>query len=183
MMPAAAMVPRSFPRSRPLARQAGAKQPRCCKATCCRRPASPHRRPGFTILETLVVIAIIVVLGAFMLVGLHQVTAVSTGTNCLNNLSRVHDAFVNYAGDNQGMLPSPALSHVSWEQSLKTYLPDPKAFQCPSDQELFSTIGSSYDWRDAGLATTSLAGVNLSRAPQRWCSASTACPAGTPPIR
>jgi hypothetical protein len=40
---------------------------------------------------------------------------------------------------------------------------DRRIFHCPSDSELFSQLGSSYDWRDTGDPATTLANRNLSQ--------------------
>jgi hypothetical protein len=56
------------------------------------------------------------------------------------------------------VLPAPYEAQVSWEQLLRPYLPGAEVFRCPADDEVFPSIGSSYDWRDTGRDDTTLAG-------------------------
>jgi hypothetical protein len=63
--------------------------------------------------------------------------------------------------ENGGTFPDPFLNQKSWEACLKAYLTAPDAFICPSDSEVASIIGSSYDWRDTGQASTTFAGQTV----------------------
>lgn len=68
-------------------------------------------------------------------------------------------AFNQYSQDNRGFLPDPVACKTSWERLLARYLGDPpEFFRCAADDELYPTMGSSYDWRDTGSTDTTLAG-------------------------
>jgi hypothetical protein len=70
-------------------------------------------------------------------------------------------AFESYAIDSSGRLPSTLGTNAQWEDLLRKYV-HRSTFQCPSDNELFLSLGSSYDWRDTGDPLTTLAGRSLS---------------------
>jgi len=77
---------------------------------------------------------------------------------CLSQLRQIGAAFFQYAADNDKRLPDPFEVQISWEELLSKYLPDRNGFHCPADNELFPSVGSSYDWRDTGRPETTLAG-------------------------
>jgi hypothetical protein len=77
---------------------------------------------------------------------------------CLSQLRQISAGLFQYAADNDRRLPDPFAQQTSWEQLVRRYVQGASAFQCPGDSELFPMIGSSYDWRDTGLADTTLAG-------------------------
>lgn len=77
---------------------------------------------------------------------------------CLSQLRQIGAAFFQYAADNDKRLPDPFEVQISWEELLSKYLPDRNYFHCPADNELFPSVGSSYDWRDTGRPETTLAG-------------------------
>lgn len=60
--------------------------------------------PGFTLVELLVVIAVISVLAALLLPALAQARATAIQTVCLNNLRQVQLAWQFYSEDNKGLL-------------------------------------------------------------------------------
>ena len=144
------------------ARRAGVRlrgpSQRCCALvqpplakTCSRR--------GFTITELLVTIAIIAVLIAIVIPTVTRVRRAQQTAACLATLRHIGESFNLYAHDNQMRLPDPGVANLSWEQMLARYHTAP--FACPADGELFPTLGSSYDWRDTGNQTTTLAGRAL----------------------
>src|SRR5579871_1287727 len=63
-------------------------------------------RTAFTLMELLVVVAIIGILAALLLPVLSQSKARSRRTICLNNLKQINLAFQSYAGDNDDVLPA-----------------------------------------------------------------------------
>lgn len=125
------------------------------------RAASPKVRRGFTLTELLVTLGVIVLLVGVLLSVVTGGRRAATTVVCTNQLRQLHLAFTLYAADNDGRLPDPFHAGMSWEQMLRRYISDTNAFRCEGDSELFEAIGSSYDWRDTGLAETTLAGRTL----------------------
>ena len=63
---------------------------------------------GFTLVELLVVIAIIALLMGLLLPALAGAMANARTRQDQSNVRRIHEAFLTYAGTNEGRLPSPA---------------------------------------------------------------------------
>jgi len=128
------------------------------------RGASRARRPvlfsrGFTLVEILCAIAILVILMAIAVPTIAKVRAAQRRTTCVMTLRQIAGALRAYASDNGMRFPDPGNANLSWEQMLMRYFPGPYA--CPADSELSPAVGSSYDWRDTGDSTTTLAGRYL----------------------
>jgi type II secretory pathway pseudopilin PulG len=119
----------------------------------------PLKARALSIVEILVVMAIIAVVIAILLPVLSRAQASQRSVTCLSSLRQIAVAFQLYAHDNRGTLPDPASANLSWEQMLMRYYHRP--FSCPADEELYPSIGSSYDWRDTGKETTTLAGRRI----------------------
>lgn len=102
---------------------------------------------GFSLIELLVVMAIIGVLAALLLGGVRTVKAAANGIVCASNLRQVGMAFAGYAEDNQGMYPAPkanvaypGIFYREWYGPVASYLErdDPttytsggRIFRCP----------------------------------------------------
>lgn len=63
-----------------------------------------HPRPGFSLIELLVVVAIVAVLAALLLPAIGMVRAAAQGTRCASNLRQLHMAEMLYAGDWDGWI-------------------------------------------------------------------------------
>lgn len=82
-------------------RLAGHRRPR-------NAPGAPApNRAGFTLVEVLVVIAVIATLAALLLPVLHRAREAARATGCQSNLRQFGLAFLLYAEDYDGYLPSP----------------------------------------------------------------------------
>ena len=119
-------------------------------------------RPGLTITELFVVIAIIAVLLALLLPVLSRAKSSSQNVACLANLRHISLALNLYAHDNQQQLPLPSeISKMSWESTLRPYVTAREGYHCLSDGGAYERYGSSYDWRDTGDIKTTAAGKTL----------------------
>ena len=118
---------------------------------------------AFTLVELLVVLAIIAILASLLLPATSRAKARAYNTVCVSNLRQLGSATRLYTEDNENRLPSAEI--------LPTMPIDPQkplsricdvlaryagkaastnsvtVFKCPSDKEsLFATEGSSYEW-------------------------------------
>jgi prepilin-type N-terminal cleavage/methylation domain-containing protein/prepilin-type processing-associated H-X9-DG protein len=64
-----------------------------------------YSRSGFTLLELLVVVAILAVIAGLLLPVLHRAQAKAQGINCLNNLRQMQMAWQMYTDDHAGWVP------------------------------------------------------------------------------
>jgi prepilin-type N-terminal cleavage/methylation domain-containing protein len=112
-------------------------------------------RPGFTLVELLVVIGIVALLLAILLPSLGKARESANRAACLSNVRQIVAAFVMYTNDNRGALPWQGQGiHYSeawiwWdkghvaevgEHGIGPYLnlgPDPRVLYCPSDPREF----------------------------------------------
>jgi type II secretory pathway pseudopilin PulG len=133
-------------------------------AVACARPTA---RRAYTYVELLVTLGILAALTGLLLPLMGKGRASAQSVACLSHLRQVGSAFLQYAADNDKVLPDPFNAQVSWEQLLRPYLPGAEVYRCAADSELYPSIGSSYDWRDTGRADTTLAGKAIDDTPLR----------------
>jgi prepilin-type N-terminal cleavage/methylation domain-containing protein len=113
---------------------------------------------AFSVVEVLVVIAILALLLALVFVGLSRSRSAAKSVECLANLHHIALGFQSYALENDARLPDPLLQATTWESMLRKYLRSTQVLRCPADEEVYPSLGSSYDWRDGGEPATSVAG-------------------------
>ena len=81
-------------------------------------PTRPHNRRGFSLVEMLVVLGIIVLLISILMPALNRVRDQAKTAACLNNLRQIGIAFSSYATSNDGFMPP------SYEFDLGRLIPD-----------------------------------------------------------
>jgi len=81
---------------------------------------SAHRSAAFTLVELLVVIAVIGILASLLLPALSKAHGSGRRTACLNNLRQIGVGMLLYAEDNEGLIPRANAPH--WYEALATQL-------------------------------------------------------------
>lgn len=103
---------------------------------------SPHAQRAFTLVELLVVIAVIGILAGMLLPALAKAKAKAKRTQCLSNVRQIQLALQLYADDFEDRLPPRSYgSGAIWVDRLSTYYGDLKVLQCPSDK---GRVNNSY---------------------------------------
>ena len=98
------------------------------------KPASRSKRPGvFTLIEMLVVLAVISILAAMLLPALGVAKAVAIRTCCANNLKQVGMGMLSYNPDYDGYFP-PYYNGIYWPQMLvdSGYFANRSGINCPN---------------------------------------------------
>jgi len=112
-----------------------------------------HHRRGFTLVELLIVIAIIIILVGIMMPSLYQAKVLAKRTNCASNLSAMKSALSEWQADQAGLktmkmyppayydpsplppappAPVPVEKWPTWKSQLKTTGLDDRYFICPA---------------------------------------------------
>ena len=123
------------------------------------RPQQRVRDPGvaFTLVEILVVIAVMGVLAALLLPTLGRAKESARATACLSNLRQVGTSLQLYVQDHDNRLPvmydalistnGPSTNTLTIDIVLSNYLGSPNILRCRSDdKDLFEKTGASYAW-------------------------------------
>ena len=106
----------------------------------------PSRQRAFTLIEMLVVIAIIAILASLLFPALRSALERGRRTACRNNIRQIGLAMIQYAADHKGWYPAveekavtvrqnewPITKHVT-NMNARGYLTDPKIWVCSSDR-------------------------------------------------
>jgi len=122
-------------------------------------PACKTSAQGFTLIEMLVVIAIILILAAIITPGIQKALERGRETGCMSNLRQQGIAMIAFASDHEGKLPfyqtGVGSSHsrwgyenVGWERALNPYLgsAEPEHPNAPTGNPVFICPSSSIRW-------------------------------------
>jgi type II secretory pathway pseudopilin PulG len=83
------------------------------------KQASPQNLSAFTIIEILVIIAVLMVVASMLLPNLSRATAKAPRISCLNNLKEIGTAYRLWAGDNGDLVPSQqSVTNGGWADLL-----------------------------------------------------------------
>jgi prepilin-type N-terminal cleavage/methylation domain-containing protein/prepilin-type processing-associated H-X9-DG protein len=101
-----------------------------------------YSRPrAFTLVELLIVIAIVGILAALLLPALSRAGGKAKRTTCLNNLKQINLGLRMYADDNNDTLPNTNAVMSAYKRLMKTYVgleapssPNDRLFSCPADR-------------------------------------------------
>ena len=108
---------------------------------------------GFTLVEMLVVVAVLAMLSALLLPVLARARSAGRRTVCKSNLSQLGKAVQMYVTDHGFLYPvvaprptlAPAMARL--RDVLAPYAADSRVMKCPADtQGFYDAEGSSYEW-------------------------------------
>jgi prepilin-type N-terminal cleavage/methylation domain-containing protein/prepilin-type processing-associated H-X9-DG protein len=112
-------------------------------------------RRGFTLIEMLVVIAILVVLAAILLPVLIGAREVARQTHCASNLQQIGRALESYVDDHDGCYPPGQVQPRArddekdegvgdWEDAIQPYVKNDPLYRCPDDPSPAEFFEKSY---------------------------------------
>lgn len=122
-------------------------------------------RSAFTLVELLVVIAVIAIIGAIAFPVFQRSVEGARATKCVAHLRQLGAGLSLYLGENNMIMPTLKAGRAALtddvpviDNTLDKYLKDKAVFACPSDDVWAATTGTSYNWNNAlnGQSATNL---------------------------
>lgn len=130
----------------------------------------PRPRPArgaFTLVEVLVVLAVIALLSALAWPVLSAAVAKSHSARCVGNLRALGVALNLYLADHNNVMPALAAGRASKsddlpviDTALAPYVNDAQVFHCPADNRVAALSGTSYFYNSA-LGGQTVANMNF----------------------
>jgi len=115
---------------------------------------SENAGAGFTLVELLVVVAIIAILAGLLLPAVAQAKARGKGAGCLNNLRQIGLATQMYADENESYPPAWISSTTRWMDLLKPMLPKQSGvYLCPADTQRLAVAWDTNIFLSYGINT------------------------------
>lgn len=119
-----------------------------------RRSCTRRGRLAFTLVELLVVIAVVAILAAMLMPVFATARDHARAATCQSNLKQLGDAFLMYVQDYDGVFPPVS----GWKTTLQPYIKSTAINRCPSRPELPWYYGQGYN---VGCALPPVAGFPL----------------------
>ena len=103
------------------------------------RPVRFRRQMGFTLVELLVVIALITIILSILLPALSGGKRLAVRAKCLSNIRQIQIAQIAYAAAQDDLLiyAGDGTEQGSWLGPLQTYGAPPEARRCPADRSVY----------------------------------------------
>jgi len=98
-------------------------------------------RSGFTLVELMIVIAIIAMLAAILFPAFSEAREASRRTSCSSNLKQIGIAFNMYCQDNDGLVPNRTTNSSTLVTTMANYTKNSRLFVCPSQTLSCSSTG------------------------------------------
>ncbi len=120
------------------------------------------QKKGFTLIEILVVVAIVGVMSSMLIGAIHKGREAGRRTNCSNNIRQIGMAFFMYIDENNDRFPR--MSSPYWMDSVNRYIDNPKVWSCPDQPNIGYTPGNidsipfSYNY-SIGLSPANMSGI------------------------